>query len=753
MSKKISETIAENIFRDFYGNDIFIEKTAIPNEYGFKSKNKTGKKGYPDFLYDTNEYIIVVEAKANDQKTAEDELQFYMNNNEINKDIIGIAISGQSKKDYYATYFIKDVKNDILDRLNVDRNLLTLDNINKIYKRYRYKSLTTTQHLNKILSNINEEFQNAGIRDTERSLFFSGIMIALKDNTFRNIYKSINKPEQKEQRYNITKLSEAHYLNENIIEAINRQLNSKINNMSKEYNWKDKFSFIKNIDYSLIKYINLINNIEDNIFIPFENEEKQDVLGKAYKIFLSRAGKVDNKNIIITPDHIKSLMIKLANLNIDDVILDTCTGTGGFLMESMETLIKLAKGNNDKINKIKENNLIGFENDPVLFALACSNMFLHGDGRTNLIFRSSILDYNKEYLIDSNYEELFNYVKSKKPTKIIINPPYESNKPIKFVLNAIDYLEQNGKLIIIMPTPTLTHNIDIVKNNILNRATLDFVIKMPEKLFSEQKRTVNTSIFGFTKEPHINSKSVVFYNLKDDGFISIQHKGRIDLLNDWKNKEEQIINSVINKNEIDNICENRIIFNNSEVNFNGFRKSKNSKYKIVKIKELFKNNGFGSLPSENFDILDNSNENKYDFITASSEWKKYNSYDYDCEALVYAVSASGSLGRTHYVNGKFIASNLCIVLTKNKKSKLDINLKFYKYYLESIKEQIKDDISDGSSKLTIKPSDLMEYYIEYIPIKIQNDFYNKYIFPYELLENKLKSSKENLSNMLAKINC
>lgn len=31
-----SETITENIFREFYGNGAFIEKSAIPSHYGFK---------------------------------------------------------------------------------------------------------------------------------------------------------------------------------------------------------------------------------------------------------------------------------------------------------------------------------------------------------------------------------------------------------------------------------------------------------------------------------------------------------------------------------------------------------------------------------------------------------------------------------------------------------------------------------------------------------------------------------------------
>lgn len=64
---------------------------------------------------------------------------------------------------------------------------------------------------------------------------------------------------------------------------------------------------------------------------PFTLDEKQDLLGKAYKIFLSRAGKIDNKNIILTPDHIKELMVKLARLSVDDVVIDACMGTGGLL--------------------------------------------------------------------------------------------------------------------------------------------------------------------------------------------------------------------------------------------------------------------------------------------------------------------------------------------------------------------------------------------------------------------------------------
>ena len=179
-------------------------------------------------------------------------------------------------------------------------------------------------------------------------------MIALTNHNFRSTYKGIQAPSREELTTTKATVLESHNLNRAIVDAISSQLESKINNLSKEYSWRDKFSFIKNIDYSLLEYKDIIETIETKIFQPYLNEEKQDILGKAYKIFLSRAGKIDNKNIILTPDHIKSLMVKLARLTQDDVVLDTCTGSGGFLMESMEMMTSLAKGDLSKINHIKE---------------------------------------------------------------------------------------------------------------------------------------------------------------------------------------------------------------------------------------------------------------------------------------------------------------------------------------------------------------------------------------------------------------
>lgn len=741
--KKVSETVTENLFRDFYGANTFIEKSAIPSSYGFTSKKGTSYSGYPDFFCDSGDYCIVVEAKAADHTAAQKEVQYYMINNKVHKDIIGISVSGQSRENILVTYYLKLMGATDIKLFPQKNTLLSLSAIKKQYVKSKYGESVTTETLITVLKDLNKRFNdNNKVRDTDRSLFFSGLMIALKNNNFRSTYKSIQAPSEQEAATTKATVLEAHNLNKAILEAITTELEGKINSLSKEFSWRDKFSFIKNIDYALEEYKEIIGIIENKIFYPFQNEEKQDILGRAYRIFLSRAGKVDNKNIILTPDHIKELMVRLARLSVDDIVLDTCTGSGGFLMEAMETMIALAEGDEAAITKIKEQQLIGFEIDSVLFALACSNMFLHGDGRTNLLYRSSLLDETQGGIVNNSDKELFKYIRSMKPTRVIINPPYENNNPIKFTIQALNYLEPGGKLVIIMPTPTLTHNQGGLTEKVLSVAKLEYVIKMPNKLFSEQKRTVNTSIFGFTKTPHIQSDDVLFYNLDDDGFVSIQHKGRIDKNGTWPEIEDAIFDTISNSREIPGICQKKKIYRDGVLNCAGVQTRRNSSYEMVKVGTLFHVTR-GTLASES------NIDGDYPFVTAGEEWKTHTAYALDTEAIVYAVSAAGSLGRSHYVKGKFIASNLCLVLTSKHDPKYPVDLEFYNCYFASVRKQMVSDLADGTSKLTISPEMFKDYYIDYIPLAEQQTFVKTKLKDFLILREQYKKAQEQLSRDIA----
>lgn len=364
----MAESTTENLFREFHGASTFIEKHDIPKKFGFRTKRESGTDaGFPDFFKDMGEWLIVVEAKSGAPGTksshaaAEAEVQGYITNNGVpDADIVGIAVSGQTLDSLTVTYYFRKGGTDEVELMDGLDSLMTLDALTKQYQTAAHGDPLSDTELRRFLVHLNERFhKDSRVRDTERSLFFSALMIALDDDYFRAVYKAQVKPED-------ARLVEARHLNDLIVEAVQRQLSKKVNSRSKEIDWADRFAFVKTVDIPLDEYKAIISDIDERVHQPSKQTTKRDVLGRAYKIFLSRAGKMDNKNIILTPDHIKTLMVDLADLDRDDVVLDTCMGSGGFLMEAMEQLVEKAHGDEARIDHIHNHQLVGIELDPIL---------------------------------------------------------------------------------------------------------------------------------------------------------------------------------------------------------------------------------------------------------------------------------------------------------------------------------------------------------------------------------------------------
>lgn len=131
---------------------------------------------------------------------------------------------------------------------------------------------------------------------------------------------------------------------------------------------------------------------------------------------------------------------------------------------------------------------------------------------------------------------------------------------------------------------------------------------------------------------------------------------------------------------------------------------------------------------------------EYDFITASSDWKTHNEYTHDCEALIFAAAASGSLGRTHYVNGKFISSDLCFIITPKDQENLPVDLKFYHILFNELKDEIVRNTKAGTSKEAIGLGSFGKYQLPYFDIDTQIEIKNRFVNAEEL--------KSDLSNEL-----
>lgn len=271
---------------------------------------------------------------------------------------------------------------------------------------------------------------------------------------------------------------------------------------------------------NIISYFNFIDNIKSNedLYEIIAKIEKEDI--PYDKDLVSDFSKDEKKSlgIVLTPEHIADLMARIINVSEDDILLDTCSGTGRLAMTQKET-----------------KDLICIEQQPYMHALLTMNALMNDIDTDNIIL-GSCFDYESE--------------DGRKPTKCIINPPYGLDKgltELDFMLNALNNMEVGGKLAAIVPTSTA---IDCKKSKLalrkelLENHTLEAVMSMPDELFYPVG--VNTCIMVFTAGvPH--NGDTYFASWKEDGFVKTKNNGRVDKDNKWPELRDNYLDEYNNK--------------------------------------------------------------------------------------------------------------------------------------------------------------------------------------------------------------
>lgn len=257
----------------------------------------------------------------------------------------------------------------------------------------------------------------------------------------------------------------------------------------------------------------------------------EDVMGIFFNEF-NRYKKKTDAGQIFTPDHITSFMYRLINVSQHDNVGDFTCGSGAFLVKSMSNMIEEAGGvNTRKAKDIKAKQLYGIEFDREIYALACANMLIHKDGKTNL-----------EHL-DTRSKEACEWIKSKPITKVLMNPPYENKYGcIEIVKNVLDNVKKGTDCAFILPDKKLEKVSQKIVKNILENHRLKMIIKLPEPLFFGVG--VTTSIFVFKAGEPQNDQEIFGCYIKDDGLETVKNQGRHDIKNKWQDIEDYWIDSI-----------------------------------------------------------------------------------------------------------------------------------------------------------------------------------------------------------------
>lgn len=277
-------------------------------------------------------------------------------------------------------------------------------------------------------------------------------------------------------------------------------------------------------------FINSVSEI--SLCVNSNDWNGEDVMGIFFNEF-NRYKKKSESGQIFTPDHITSFMYRLIDVNQHDRVLDAACGSGAFLVKSMCNMIKEAGGvNTTEAVQIKAQQLYGIEFDREIFALACANMLIHKDGKTNL------------EQMDARTKEASDWIKGKGITKVLMNPPFERKYGcLKIVKNVLDSVPKDTLCAFILPDKKLEKDMTDSKygNKLLKNHQLITIVKLPENVFSAG---VTASVFVFKANRPQNNSKIIGYYIAEDGLETVKNQGRQDIRDRWQEIENYWIEAI-----------------------------------------------------------------------------------------------------------------------------------------------------------------------------------------------------------------
>jgi len=375
---------------------------------------------------------------------------------------------------------------------------------------------------------INEILHNAGINKNKRARFIAGLILSLSTGEEIDL-----------------RIKNAELLAKNINNLIEQKL--------KQVKKPNFYPFI-NLEVppseeNHLKYRQaIVDTLKELQTLDIKNAmaSGNDILGKFYENFLSYGNGAKEIGIILTPKHITKFAVEIIDIRYNDFILDPCCGTGGFLVSAFDYVRK--NSNQKQLDKFKDYNIFGIEQDDEVVALALVNMIFRGDGRNNMsegnCFQKSIIQMTKDGIITGKYDRSLNIIEEKKDkkggirlyvkeikenpspliTKVLMNPPFSLKKGDEKERHFIDFglsqMQDGGILFSILPISVMVEK--EAKNwrkELLQKNTLLSVITFPEDLFNPMASVGTIGVFIKKGIQHdFEKQKVYFARLVKDGF-------------------------------------------------------------------------------------------------------------------------------------------------------------------------------------------------------------------------------------------
>jgi type I restriction-modification system DNA methylase subunit len=286
-----------------------------------------------------------------------------------------------------------------------------------------------------------------------------------------------------------------------------------------------------------------------------------DVFGAIYEEFASQTKKKEFGEFY-TRRHITEIIAKLLFRNElvprDLKVCDPACGTGGFLTEAYKALLNnyssLGKYNDDVKQQLKFNTFYGFDNDDKSVARTKLNMFLVGDGHTNIYENDSIVSWKP---IKNWNKNSFDY--------IITNPPMgkydgeasienfqftnERRNELLFMERNINALNEGGEMAIVLNDGSLeAPTRSSFRRKILENCNILAIISLSKFAFAPYTKEKTYVLFLQKKHKEqigeIQEIPIWHYILDYDGYANSDKRYKTKYHDDIPELEELFENAI-----------------------------------------------------------------------------------------------------------------------------------------------------------------------------------------------------------------
>lgn len=281
---------------------------------------------------------------------------------------------------------------------------------------------------------------------------------------------------------------------------------------------------------------------------------KTDLLGDAIESALSETGGTKDVGLFRTPDHIRQFMTAMIEPTFDDIIFDPACGTGGFLFDAFEFVMRRVDPDREwpgekahselgawfdnyfKLNQLEfpsieqttqfyRNGVTGIEYLGMIRKMAAINFYVRGLNPANIEQGDSLAKYRPVTDHESK-------------SAILANPPFgaqrdqesypdvwgeyskESETTILFVKLMFEQLKAGGRCAVVVSEGFHTwdqFSAKALRKMLLDEAQLKAVISLPQGLFvSKSGQGPKTSILIFEKGG--KTDWTWFYKITNDGY-------------------------------------------------------------------------------------------------------------------------------------------------------------------------------------------------------------------------------------------